>query len=356
MAGGERARLVEEEQLRPAGRAGRRVAAHRLTPGARRMVERADDPGPGGPAAREQRFRRRVVDDAAIARHQAARGDGMDAAERIDAVLQRHCHLLSGIPRSGFDAFHAIARALLPHHPKAEEPMRVLVVQNYANTGLGQVGTALAEADAAVELLRADLGGDLPEGPQGYDGLVVLGGGQNALADAESPWLPRLCRLMRDFGDSGRAVLGICLGSQLLARAYGGENIIGGATEFGWREVELTPEGMEDPVLSALPAAFRTFQWHDDTFVLPRGASRLAGNLAVHNQAFRVGRAAYGFQFHFEADRPMVERWSEVFADWLAERQPDWSARRAADAARHGPEADAAGLAIARNWVRTLST
>lgn len=234
--------------------------------------------------------------------------------------------------------------------------MRVLVVQNFANTGPGQVGTALAEAGAAVELLRADLGTGLPQGPQDYDGLIVLGGGQNALADEESPWLPRLCRLMRDFGDSGRSVLGICLGSQLLARAYGGENIIGGASEFGWHEVELTPEGRQDPVLAALPAAFRTFQWHDDTFILPRGASRLAGSLAVHNQAFRVGRAAYGFQFHFEADRPMVDRWSEVFAGWLTERQPDWNARRPGDAARFGAAADAAGLAIARNWVRTLAT
>ena len=234
--------------------------------------------------------------------------------------------------------------------------MRVLVVQNFANTDLGQVGIALGEAGAEVELRRADLGDGLPDAPDGYDGLVVLGGGQNALADDVSPWLPGLCGLMRDFGDSGRAVLGICLGSQLLARAYGGQNIIGGAAEFGWQQVELTPEGAEDPVLASLPSSFRTFQWHDDTFILPRGASRLAGSLAVHNQAFRVGRAAYGFQFHFEADRPLVAQWSQTFADWLAERQPGWPQRHPQDAARFGDDADAAGLAIARGWVRVLSS
>lgn len=232
--------------------------------------------------------------------------------------------------------------------------MRVLVVQNFNGAGLGQVATALAEADAAVDLLRADLGETLPDGPDGYDGLVVLGGSQNALADDACPWLPRLCGLMRDFGDSGRSVLGICLGGQLLARAYGGQNIIGGATEFGWHGVELTPEGTQDAVLSPLPPAFPAFQWHDDTFVLPRGATRLAGNLAVHNQAFRIGRAAYGFQFHFEADRSLVELWSDAFADWIAEHQPGWNERRQRDAARFGPEADAAGLAIARGWVRTI--
>ena len=232
--------------------------------------------------------------------------------------------------------------------------MRVLVVQNFANTDLGQVGVALAEADATVELVRADLGDALPDGPHGHDGLVVLGGGQNAVADDVSPWLPRLCGLMRDFADSGRSVLGICLGGQLLARAHGGENIIGGASEFGWQEVELTPEGAQDPVFADLPRRFRSFQWHDDTFILPRGASRLAGSLAVHNQAFRIGRAAYGFQFHFEADRPLVERWSDIFADWLAERQPGWAERHRRDAAAFGAQADDAGLAIARGWVRTI--
>ena len=232
--------------------------------------------------------------------------------------------------------------------------MRVLVVQNYAGTGLGQVGVALAEAGARIDLVRADLGEALPEGPKGHDALIVLGGGQSALADEQSPWLPQLCGLMRTFGDSGRSVLGICLGSQLLARAYGGANVIGGATEFGWHEVELTPEGAQDPVLAPLPSSFRSFQWHDDTFVLPRGASRLAGSLAVHNQAFRIGRAAYGFQFHFEADRPLVAGWSDLFADWLAERQPGWGERHPADAARFGGEADAAGLAIARGWVGTI--
>lgn len=232
--------------------------------------------------------------------------------------------------------------------------MRVLVVQNFANTGLGQVGTALAEAGAAVELLRADLGTGLPQGPQDYDGLIVLGGGQNALADEESPWLPRLCRLMRDFGDSGRSVLGICLGSQLLARAYGADNLVGGASEFGWQSVALTEEGAADPLLASLPASFPIFQWHDDTFTLPRGAVRLAGNLAAHNQAFRVGRAGYGTQFHFEADRRLVRDWNGAFSEWLTQRQPDWAGRHEAEAARHGPAADAAGRAIAKAWAGLL--
>jgi GMP synthase-like glutamine amidotransferase len=232
--------------------------------------------------------------------------------------------------------------------------MRVLVVQNYDNTGLGQIGTALREAGAEIDTRNAHLGEELPLGANGHDALVVLGGGQNALADEEYQYIPALLGLMRDFESRDRAVLGICLGSQLLARAYGAENLIGTAPEFGWHPVSLTQEAASDTVLAGLPPEFPIFQWHDDTFTLPPGATRLASNAAVANQAFRIGRAAYGFQFHFEADRSLVRHWNAAFAGYIADRQPDWPMRFDAEAERHGPQADAAGLALARAWVAAI--
>jgi GMP synthase-like glutamine amidotransferase len=232
--------------------------------------------------------------------------------------------------------------------------MRVLVVQNFDNTGLGQVGAALAEAGAVLDIRNAHRGDPLPETAAGHDALVVLGGGQNALDDEAYPYIPPLLALMRDFGDSGRAVLGICLGGQLLARAYGADNLLGAAPEFGWRSVALTGEASGDPVLGAVPETFPIFQWHDDTFTLPEGAVRLAANGVAENQAFRIGRAAYGIQFHFEADRPLVREWNAAFADYLAEHQPGWRERHDDEAALHGPQADAAGQALARAWVAAI--
>ncbi len=232
--------------------------------------------------------------------------------------------------------------------------MRVLIVQNYDNTGLGQVGAALAEVDAEIDLRKPYLGDALPADASSHDAMVVLGGGQNALADDEYPYFPALLELTRDFEANDRAVLGICLGSQILARAFGGENRIGAHTEFGWHEVELTEDAKADAVLSALPQKFPIFQWHDDSFTLPPGAAHLARNGAVENQAFRIGRAIYGTQFHFEADRPLVMEWNKALGDLIVARHPQWHARFDDEAARHGPAADEAGLALARAWVKAI--
>jgi GMP synthase (glutamine-hydrolysing) len=232
--------------------------------------------------------------------------------------------------------------------------MRVLIVENMPNTHFGQVGTALAEAGAILDIVRPWQGEALPAGPEHHDAIVVFGGEQSALDDDTHPYLPSLAKLMRDFGDSGRPVLGICLGSQILARAYGGANLVGIAPEFGWRRVAPTAEAADDPVLSGLSGSFPIFEWHSDTFILPEGAVRLASNPAAENQCFRVGRAAYGMQFHFEASRQVVEQWNAEFAALLDRKHPDWLPNYAATARAQGPDADAAGLAIARAWVALI--
>lgn len=231
--------------------------------------------------------------------------------------------------------------------------MRVAVVDNTEVSHLGQVGVALREADAEIQVFRPWNGEALPDGAY-HDALVVLGGEQNALADAAHPYLPDLVRLMRRMGQADRAVLGICLGAQLMARAHGAQNILGTAPEFGWHRVQATEAGRKDPVLSVVGAVFPVFQWHKDTFVLPQGAVHLAENPTAACQCFRIGRASYAMQFHFEASRAVVEDWNRDFPETVERIQPGWLRDHAALAAEHGPEADAAGLALARAWVSLI--
>lgn len=233
--------------------------------------------------------------------------------------------------------------------------MRVLVLENYDGTELGLVGKALEEARAEIVVVRPFQGDTLPQTTDGFEAMVVLGGAQNALDDANHPWFPAALDLVLAFQHQDKAVLGICLGAQLLARANGASNRIGGHYEFGWHEIGLDQRAADDPVFAALPARFPSFEWHDDHFALPQGAMRLASSPVAENQAFRVGRAAYGMQFHFEVDRPLAARWSKLYAKLLDDREPGWNTgAHEAQAERHGALADDAGLAIARAWVAII--
>ncbi|WP_337268121.1 type 1 glutamine amidotransferase [Oryzifoliimicrobium ureilyticus] len=232
--------------------------------------------------------------------------------------------------------------------------MRVAIIENMINTQLGALGEALNEAGALLNWYRPWKDGVLPRFDSAYSALLVMGGEQSAVDDDVHPYLPELVRLLRQYGEAGRPVLGICLGSQILARAYGAENKLGATLEFGWHEIELTDEGKDDPVLSAVAGSFTIFQWHSDTFSLPEGAIRLAKNGAVANQAFRVGSLAYGTQFHFEANSDVIEVWKGESAPTIERLAPGWLADYDRIAAENAPNAEAAGLALARAWVRLV--
>ncbi|WP_174374095.1 MULTISPECIES: type 1 glutamine amidotransferase [Agrobacterium] len=229
--------------------------------------------------------------------------------------------------------------------------MRVVIIENMAGTPHGQLGVALEKAGAETHIIRAYAGEPLPVSAGEHDALIVLGGEQNALDDALYPYLPDLALLMKAFGDADKAVMGVCLGSQLLARAYGGENILAGPPEFGWEDVSLTEDGASDPLLAGLDEIFPIFQWHRDTFTLPPGAIRLATNEATQNQAFRLGRAVYGTQFHFEASTAVVDSWCEAFPASVEKMAPGWLEKYSDHRGARADMADAAGLEIACAWV-----
>ncbi|WP_417693543.1 type 1 glutamine amidotransferase [Roseibium sp.] len=233
--------------------------------------------------------------------------------------------------------------------------MRVLVLENYPGTPLGLLGQALEGAGVRVTSVPAHAGAPVPEDHVGHEGLVVLGGEQNALDDLGYPFLPQVCELIRTFHAAGKPVLGICLGSQLIARAFGGENILGRPVEFGWHEVRPTDEGRGDPVIGVLKEGAALFHWHSDTVGLPREAVHLAQSDATPVQAYRIGQSTYATQFHFEAGLKVVRQWSESFSSSILVHTPDWPERMVREARGSGVVAERAGLEVAHAWVALLS-
>jgi len=229
--------------------------------------------------------------------------------------------------------------------------MTLLVIENYPKAELAAFGRIAARLGYSWKVVRAYAGEDLPQETSAFSGLIVLGGGQNALADEQYPHLPAVCDLIRTFHEADRPVLGICLGCQLIARALGGGNVLDKPIEFGWHRVTPTGEGHSDPVIKHLGPGGPLFHWHTDTVTLPVGAVHLAESAMTPIQAFRVGRATYAIQFHFEAALEDVRVWSHHLASEIQPHTPDWPERLDAEAARHAAHADAIGKSLAEAWL-----
>lgn len=142
--------------------------------------------------------------------------------------------------------------------------------------------------------------GDRPPAMRDFDWLIVMGGPMSAYEDGAHPWLGREKAFIRDAIAAGKAVLGICLGAQLIADVIGGRAYRNSHEEIGWFPVRLTEEGKRSPMLRGLPDEIVPMHWHGDTFDLPASAVRLAQSNATPNQAFEFGGRTLGLQFHVE--------------------------------------------------------
>jgi len=153
------------------------------------------------------------------------------------------------------------------------------------------------------------LDGQLPEVAE-ISALIVLGGAMGANDDHRHPFLADLKQLIRSVVTGGIPYLGVCLGGQLLAAALGAQVVSNRWEELGTLPVQLTAEGLVDPLFKGLQEQFSSFQWHHDSFDLPDGAVLLASSAVCPHQAFRFGANAWGLQFHPEVTEQIIRDWS----------------------------------------------
>jgi GMP synthase (glutamine-hydrolysing) len=139
--------------------------------------------------------------------------------------------------------------------------------------------------------------------------LVVLGGPMNVDEVDRYPFLETEIDWIRQALAAKLPILGICLGSQLLAKALGSRVYPNRVKEIGWYPLCITDEGQRDQLFAGSADGETTFQWHGDTFDLPTGAVLLATTPQCRHQGFRYGETAYGLQFHLEMTAEMIDEW-----------------------------------------------
>lgn len=185
--------------------------------------------------------------------------------------------------------------------------MRVLSLIHQDDAPTGVFADAVRERGA--QLTEWNIARAAPTtAPSSYDAVFLFGGAMHVDQEADHPWLRGEDGLIRDLLADRVPLFGVCLGSQLIAKAAGAEVGPAPREEIGWHEVETTPEAADDPLFAQLPDRFPAFQWHSYAFELPPDGIPLARN-PVGLQAYRIGETAWGIQFHAEVTREIVEGW-----------------------------------------------
>ena len=180
---------------------------------------------------------------------------------------------------------------------------KALAIQNARCETLGTFEGLLKSYSHETEVVDATKESVLPS-PRNYDAIMILGGPMSVYDN--SPSMQAEMQPIKQGMRMDIPILGVCLGSQLIAQAAGGDVFKGARKEIGWRPVHATNEGKQD-LLNGLEDPLWIFQWHGDTYQLPPSAQLLAFS-DLYPQAFRVG-SALGVQFHVEADNGLARSW-----------------------------------------------
>lgn len=195
----------------------------------------------------------------------------------------------------------------------------VYALQHVATEPMGIIADALTGRDISAHSIRPFAGERVPKSMGEAAGLVVMGGPMGVHEQAEYPFLSDEIRLIKSALEQEKPVLGVCLGSQLLASALGARVRKGSQKEIGWHAVTLTEAAPRDALWQAVASPFTAYHWHGDVFDLPHGAESLAASALTDCQAYRYSRNVYGFLFHMEATPQIVTDMVAAFAGELRE-------------------------------------
>lgn len=191
----------------------------------------------------------------------------------------------------------------------------VVILRHAPGEGPGYFATFLHEHGIPQRLICVDQGEAIPEFPEVYSGIVLMGGPMSVNDDL--PWIPRSLELIRRAVNRDVPVLGHCLGGQLISKALGGIVTRNPVREIGWGMVSRVENPIAHSWMNDMPSKFDAFHWHGETFTVPPGAAHILSSGFCRTQAFALGKHL-GLQCHIEMTRGMVEAWCVNGADEIA--------------------------------------
>ncbi len=189
----------------------------------------------------------------------------------------------------------------------------ITILKHIEIEGPGRLGEFFKTTKRKIKIVELENGEILPSIDE-CDAIVSLGGSMNVYETDKYPFLSIEEDFLKEALKNEVPILGICLGSQLLAKVCGAEVKKAEQEELGWYRIDLTKEGIRDSLFKGLNKSFEVFQWHEDTFDIPEGGVLLATSDTCRNQAMRIGRCAWGCQFHIEMTIDLLETWLNYYA------------------------------------------
>jgi GMP synthase (glutamine-hydrolysing) len=234
-----------------------------------------------------------------------------------------------------------------------DRTVKIWVLQHHPIENLGTIAAALESAALAWQYVRTYDGHPVPRDMKGAGGLVVMGGPMGVYETRRYPFLRDETALIECALRENKPVLGVCLGSQLLASALGSRVVKGRAKEIGWHRVSLAAGAADDPLFRGLPDSFTALHWHGDVFELPRGAVALASSEMTPVQAFRWGERAYGLLFHLEVTEEQVGAMVREFAGEVKEANAD-AGEIVASAGRYLASLSPLAESVFGRWARPI--
>ena len=191
----------------------------------------------------------------------------------------------------------------------------MLAISHQGDAGPGVFAEAVEAGGHRLDTWHVAEESEPPADPFAYDAVMTFGGAMHADQEDRHGWMAPEKELLRELLARETPLLGVCLGSQLLAEAAGGRAVRASEPEIGWFEVEVTGAGSADALTGPLAPRFEAFEWHSYRVDLPDGATELA-RTPVCVQAYRVGERAWGIQFHAEVSAADARKWiAEYDAD-----------------------------------------